>query len=331
MVRRAVTAVLLVLAVLVTVVTIPARYVEHTVLDTEGYLEVVGPLASEPAVQEAVSAAITREVTAQIDVQALVDDALSNAAGRERVPDALTRLSPVVGPALANQVDTMIARAADRLVQSQAFVTLWISANEVGHGTAARVLEDRSGEYLDIENGVVSVPLDPFVEEVRDRLVDRGLTIAERIEPQGRSITLFESDDLAAVSDGVTWLDRLTPWLPVIVLVLVAAAVGDAGAGRRLRTVAVAAGAIALAMLVLQAGVQVGHDRALGALTLQDTGAEAMRLALDAFLAPLRGEIWRVFWVSAVVSVACVGWPWAYPRVRQLVASRRSPASPGPA
>ncbi|MEN5074220.1 hypothetical protein ABE437_10420 [Isoptericola cucumis] len=326
MVRRAVTAVLLVLAVLVTVVTIPARYVEHTVLDTEGYLEVVGPLASEPAVQEAVSAAITREVTAQIDVQALVDDALSNAAGRERVPDALTRLSPVVGPALANQVDTMIARAADRLVQSQAFVTLWISANEVGHGTAARVLEDRSGEYLDIENGVVSVPLDPFVEEVRDRLVDRGLTIAERIEPQGRSITLFESDDLAAVSDGVTWLDRLTPWLPVIVLALVAAAAWVAGVGRRLRTVAVAAGVIALVMLVLQAGVQIGNTRALDALTLQDTGMEAVRLALDAFLTPLRGEIWRVFWVSAVVSVVCFAWPWAWPRARRLASSRRTPA-----
>jgi hypothetical protein len=329
MVRRVVAVLLVVLAVLVAVVTIPARYVEHTVLDTEGYLEVVGPLASEPAVQEAVSTAITREVTEQIDVQALVDDALSNAAGRERVPDAITRLSPVIGPALANQVDTLIARAADRLVQSQAFVTLWISANEVGHGTTVRVLEDRTGEYLNIEDGTVSVPLDPFVEEIKQRLVDRGVTVAERIEPQGRSITLFESEDLATVSDGVRWLDVLTPWLPVVVLALVAAAAWVSGAGRRLRTVAVAAGVIALVMLVLQLGVLIGNNRALGALTLQETGLEAVRLALDAFLAPLRGEIWRVFWVSAVVSVVCFAWPWAYPRGRRLVASRREPSTAG--
>ncbi|MCA5892154.1 hypothetical protein LEP48_02170 [Isoptericola sp. NEAU-Y5] len=319
MIRSVAAAVLVVLAVLVAAVMMPARYVENHVLDTERYLEMVGPLATEPAVQEAVSRALTAEVTDQIDVEAFVEETLADVAERDRVPDAITRLSPVLGPALADQVDSLIARTSDRLVRSSAFTTLWISANEVSHGTAVRVLEQRGGDAVELENGAVTVQLDPLVERAKQALVDRGLTVAERIEPRGRTIVLFESEDLAAAQDGVRWVNTLTPWLPLLLVALVAAAAAVSRSGRRLRTVAVAGAAIAVVMLVLQLVVQVAGDRALESLASTETGIAAVALAVEAFSAPLRAEIWWVFAVASAVALVCFLWPWA--------ARRRSPLS----
>ncbi|WP_155990760.1 hypothetical protein [Paraoerskovia marina] len=316
MTRRVVPVVLVVLAVIFAIIAVPARYVHANVLDTEGYVEMVGPLASDPAVQQTVADAVTEAVVDQVDLQAYAEEALSSLAEGERVPDGVTRLAPVI----ANQTEALIQRTSEKLVQSQQFAEIWVKANQVGHGAATSILSEEDREYVDVENGVISIPLDPVVEALKVRLVDAGLDIAEQIEPQGRSIVLIDSAELGTAQAALAWFDRIAFLLPFLVIGLVAGAA--AVARRRARTVLIAACCLAAVSAILAAGIAIGRAVYLGDLGVSIVSLETVNAVADAFVGPLTAQLWwtTAFWV--LVAVVAGFWPWAAPRVRERLARR---------
>jgi hypothetical protein len=271
--RSLVSGVLVLLAVLAAVLTVPARYVEGTLLDTEASVAATAPLADEITTQDAVAAVLTDTVVGQVDSGLL--------AGA---------LRPVIG------------EVADVFVRSDAFAPAWEEASRQGHAATVAVLRDDS-DVVDAADGVVTLPLDPFLEAVGQALRDRGLPVPEGFATTGADVVLYASDDLSTAQSAVAVLDRWTPWaLPATVLLAVLAAVA-ARPGRRLRTVAVTGVLVAVAMLLLVLLLPEAVQAAFAGLDVGASGQQVLDDVVDALLVPLRTQLWWACGIAAAVGV----------------------------
>ena len=86
--RRIVGAVLLVVGCVLVPVSLSAVWVRNTLLDTDNYVSTVGPLADDPAVQQAIANRVTDALFANVDVEKKVADALPPRAGFLATPVA---------------------------------------------------------------------------------------------------------------------------------------------------------------------------------------------------------------------------------------------------
>ncbi|MFE7405448.1 hypothetical protein [Isoptericola sp. NPDC057559] len=271
--RSFLSGVLVALAVLAAVVTVPARYVEGTLLDTDAYVAATAPLAHEITTQDAVAEALTDTVVGQIDSGVL--------AGA---------LKPVVG------------EVADAFVRSDSFPPAWEAASRQGHASTVAVLRDESA-VVDAADGVVTLPLDPFLESVGQALRDRGLPVPEGFASTGADVVLYASRDLAAAQSAVALVERWAPWtLPVTVLLAVLAVLA-ARPGRRVRTAAVMGGLVAAAMLVLLVLLPETVQAAFARLDVGASGRQVLDDTVDALLVPLRTQLWWAVGVGAAVAV----------------------------
>jgi len=143
MARRAAAGVLVVLVCLLAPLAVAGLWGRDRFLDTDGWAELASELPSDPAARDAVSAEVT-----------------------EVVLDGLG-----VGERIRRRAEPVVREAADRALQSDAFVTVWTEANRAVHASLVRVLEadDGSEIRLDLRPAVALVldaveePLAPIV------------------------------------------------------------------------------------------------------------------------------------------------------------------------
>src|SRR6476660_1572247 len=102
--RRVVGAFLLVVGCVLVPISLSAVWVRNTLLDTDQYVSTVGPLASDPEVQQALAARITTAVMTRADVAEKIADALPSSAAFLAVP-------------IENAVGSTVNDAALRLVE----------------------------------------------------------------------------------------------------------------------------------------------------------------------------------------------------------------------
>ena len=105
---------------------------------------------------------------------------------------------------------------------SDAFADAWVQANRVAHEQLVKALTGEGGGAVTVANDTVSVNLAPFVETVKQRLVEAGFSLAARIPAVDASFVLFQSDDIPRARSAFNLLNTLGVWLPVVALVLLA-------------------------------------------------------------------------------------------------------------
>lgn len=141
---------------------------------------------------------------------------------------------------------------SDRVVQSDAFADAWVAANRVAHEQLVAALTGTRSGSITVENDTVSVNMAALIQTVKERLVDRGFTLAERIPEVDASFVLFQSQDVARAQRAFNLIDTLCVWLPIIALLLIAIGVHVAKNHRR---ALVGAGiGVAVGMVVLALG-----------------------------------------------------------------------------
>jgi len=86
--------VLLVVAALLATLSVVARYARDEIINTDEYVATVTPLASDPAVQNAIAARVSTAVIEKIDIPNLINQ-LAQATGR---PNADVIASAIAGP-----------------------------------------------------------------------------------------------------------------------------------------------------------------------------------------------------------------------------------------
>ncbi|MFI8219700.1 hypothetical protein [Streptomyces sp. NPDC085932] len=248
---------LILLAALLSLLSVVAVWANSVVQDTDRYVDTVGPLASDPDVQKAVTNRVTTAVLAQIDVDALVKE-LTDAAAQEGVPPRVAQLLGDLDGPIENGLKQLVRDTVERVVTSSAFETVWVDANRRAHAALDKALTGRSDGAVKLENNQVVVDLGPIVADVKQRLADAGLSAAEKIPDVQTGFVVFASEDVGDIKTYVRVLQILGGWLPVIALLV--AAVGVFVAFNRRHALIGAALAVFVAMLVLGIGLTVARD-----------------------------------------------------------------------
>lgn len=289
--RPLVAGILIAIAALLAPVAVLATWARDEIEDTDRYIETITPLASDPAVQDAIATRIEDAIFSRLDVEAITQEVVNALSQQDLPANAVATLQAVSGP-LASAIEGFISDQIDAFVQSNRFEELWIEANRDAHKAMVAILTGEGTETVDVSNGAVSINIGELVNEVKQSLVNRGFALAERVPKVTATYTVFQSDDLTKAQGAFKLLDGVATWLPIVGLVLLAAAVMLA---RDRRRALLAAGlAIAGSMLLLGALLNLIRPIYLDAIpadastdaaaAVYDTLVDFIRMALRAVL-----------------------------------------------
>ena len=250
--RPVVVTLLVALIAVLTPLGVVARWAHDEVSDTDRYVESVAPLASDPAVQNAVTNRITNEIVTRLEVEAVTEQAIQALSDRGLPPLAATSLQALGGP-LSDAIEGFIRDQVANLVESDSFQTAWEEANRQAHTQLVAVLTGKDTDVVQVSDNAVSVNLATVIEAVKQQLVDRGFTLAERLPTVDAEFTIFQSADITKAQNAFRVLSAINTWLPVVILVLLAAALAIARSRRRtlIATMLAVAGTMLLLGVVL--------------------------------------------------------------------------------
>ena len=196
-------SVLLAVAVLLTTVAVWAN---KQVTNTEYFVETIGPLASDPVVQQEVSEKITQAVVAAADIDGRLGTYL---------PGQLDFLAEKSNVAFQKLVTSLVGE----LVESDAFRSLWSGAVRVVHIAIKQVLTG-DGVANTLVAGVLS--LQSFIQAAIDALVAKGAEFLKDVSFIGSdySIEFIQPETLQSVRGWVEVLQKSATLLPLLALLL---------------------------------------------------------------------------------------------------------------
>ncbi|MET9625618.1 hypothetical protein ABZZ37_33290 [Streptomyces sp. NPDC006464] len=292
--RSALSAVLIVLAVILAPLSVVAVWTNDIVGDTDRYVATVAPLASDPDVQAGITNRVTNVVMEHVDVPLLLDQVAPE--DRPRLEAALKKLEGPLTDALRGLVETITSK----FVTSDAFATVWTDVNRRAHAAVDKALTGSGDGAVKLEGDKVTIDLAPVVEQVKQRLVDSGLTVASKIPEVHTDFTVMTSDQVGKVKTGARLLDVMGVWLPVIAVLLAAGGVWLAV--RRRRALVVTALAMAVAVGILGIGLTVFRTFYLDALPASVNPAAAGSV-YDALIRFLRAGVRTVVTLGVIVAL----------------------------
>jgi hypothetical protein len=289
--RRVLVAFLVVLGCVLAPISVIAVWTHNTLLNTDRYVDTVGPLAADPAIQRALANRVTQVLADNVDIE-------------KEVEDALPAKASFAAPFVAQGIERFVNEAALKLVQTQQFESLWNNVNRRAHARLVTVLKGEGTETVATRDGKVEVNLKPVITQVQDKLESLGVSIFDQLPVGsiGTTFTLFESKDLRSAQEAVKILDTLSIVLPILTVLLLAAAL--ALSGNRRRTLLRSAVGVALAVGLLLVLLRVGRTIYLDALTSAGANEEAAAAAYDQILSFLRLACQTVFVLAVIVAIA---------------------------
>jgi hypothetical protein len=301
--RPVVATVLIVVIAILTPLGVIARWAHNEVADTDRYVESVTPLASDPAVQAAVTDRVTQEIIDRLQIEAVTQQAIDGLSERGLPPLAAQSLTALGGP-LADSIQGFIHDQVAQLVESDQFETAWIEANRRAHTQLVAVLTGKDSDLVEITNNAVNINLAPVIDAVKERLVGRGFTLAERLPTVDAQFTIFQSDDITKAQGAFRMLSALNTLLPILLLVLLAVAVGVA---RNRRTALIAAMlAVAGSMLLLGVALNAFRMIYLDAIPTDQIPVEAAASIYDTLVWFIRLNLRAILVLT--LAVAFVAW-----------------------
>ncbi|MFJ9893894.1 hypothetical protein ACIQPR_11250 [Streptomyces sp. NPDC091280] len=278
-VRSLVAVLLVVLGCVLAPLGVVAAWTADTVGDTDRYVKTVAPLATQPDIQDAVAGRVTSAVMDHLDLTTL----LSGVAPAQR--PLLEKALGALGGSLEDAVRAFVHDKARAVAASDAFARIWKDANRRVHSTVDKALTGSGGGAVQLDGGAVTLDVAPVVDQVKQRLVDDGMTVAGKIPEIHTSITLVRNDDLDAYRKYFRLLQLAGFWLPLVAVLLVAA--GVLLARRRRRALVTGALGVAAATALLGLGLGIARALYLDALPsgVSQPAAGAVYDALTRFLA----------------------------------------------
>ena len=293
--RSVAAALVIVLAALLTTPAGLAYWGQRTVNDTERYVETVGPLVDSEEVQAAIATKVADALERQVDVEALLNTAFAG------VITERPRLQALVGP-LAGAVNGLIASQVLEFIESDAFADFWVAANTRLQQALIRILEGEATGALSLEGDQIVLDVSEVIEQVQERLVERGLTMIENlpIPDQDRQIVLMEAPQLERARTLHAVVQPVAQWLIAAVAVLYLA--GLVLSRRRPRMTVIIGAVLAANALLLAFALSVGEE--LFNDSLSDTElAQASTVVYDTLLSFLKRGQGVLLWLGLILVV----------------------------
>ncbi|WP_232303922.1 hypothetical protein [Pseudofrankia sp. DC12] len=284
--RRIGTIVLCILGCLLCVASVSAVWLRGEVLDTNRYLKSVGPLASNPVIQDAVATEVAKAV------------------GEEAVKQTRGHLPASIGGLVAEPIGGATEKATRQIVlsfvRSGAFKATWIAVNRTAHQQLVAALEGRPGSLLAVDNdGVLTLELNPVIVAVAHQLA--GLGVAEsKLRSLSVRMPISRISGIGRARAAAKWLARAAFWLPLLTVTALAGAVLTAVSRRRM-LIAVGV-SVTATMAVFWVILLTGRSLMVSGIS-DPVLARAATAAVDQVSLFLRGEIW----VTGAVGLAVAG------------------------
>ncbi|MET9892093.1 hypothetical protein ABZZ47_18050 [Streptomyces sp. NPDC006465] len=250
--RNTASAVLIVLTCILVPIALLTVWVHDIALDTDRYVATVAPLASDPAIEDAAIKRITHAADVRVDGNQAASDIAAWLQSQGLPPKAAQAVKGL-GPQLDAAVDSTVQKVVTRFVQSDRFEQIWKTANREAHAGVVHALTGQGRGAIGVSGGTVTLNVGEAVDEVKQALVDAGLSPASKIPDVNKQMVLFQSDQLDKIRKGAHLLDVIGNWFPVIVVLIGAAGVLLAHRRRRalIRTTLGAAFACLIIAIVL--------------------------------------------------------------------------------
>ena len=324
--RKVFAVVFIVIAVLAFSAATPGVWARRTVYNSNRYLAVVGPLASDPAIQEALARQLTQAVFTATDVEAKVQAAIA-----ERAP----RLGFIAGP-LTSSLQGFVQDQAQKVLASSQFQDFWVSANTVLQKQVVAVLDGNS-DVLTVQGNQVVFNYLPLLNDALQQLsgtlsaiLNRQITLPtitpDTVPSQAvtsletalgvtlpdtfGSVTLFQGDELTSVQDAVSTFNKVL--ILAIVLFIIGAALALVLSTNRRRTLLQLVTAL-IVVVVLERRFAIAEANNVVSMAKPENQA-AVQAIIGAFLSSLLLATKRILWVLFVVLIVAVvtaPYPWA--------------------
>ena len=340
--RRILVGLLVVLSCLGLVAGVVAYWTHETLLKTDRFMAVVGPLGQDPAVQQMIADKATEQIFTGLQVESRVKDAL---------PDKLGILAAPITKAVRDFTQARM----EKFTQSEEFQTLWTKGLTTAHQGAVRLIRDEAPN-VSVVNGEVRLNLVPFIakglEQVAQGAADLfGLNVnvqlpeiaanedpsAARVMLQQQlgltlpdnfgTIVIMSEDQLLALQDSVKMFDRLVIVLMLVTLIFFVLSI-VLSLNRRRTLIELGLG-IAAAFLIARAATRRLEQMIVDSIT-DPTTQGAAKAGISTVLGNLRTiGVW-VLVIGIIVAVAAylVGRPKWFMRViawvRGVVSDRPS-------
>jgi hypothetical protein len=297
--RSVTAAICLVVAALLTTPAAVAFWGQRTLNDSQRYLQTVGPLVDSPQVQAAIATKVTAAIQQQVDVEAILNQVFAG------VITDRPRLQALVGP-MAGAVNGLIETQVREFIASDTFAEFWVTANTRAQAALVRILQgnEESGS-ISLQGDQVVLDLSEVIDQVKQRLVARGLTIVERVSipDKDRQIVLMDAPRLKQARTIYAFANPVARWLIVVVAVLYLAALMLSR--RRPRMTVIIGAVVAANALVVAWALSVGRQLFVDQLAGTEFGP-ASTVFYDSLLSYLQRGQQVLLWLGLILVV--VGW-----------------------
>ncbi|WP_307164416.1 hypothetical protein [Streptomyces rishiriensis] len=215
--RTALSAVLVALSCLLVPFGALAAWAAYGLTDTRGYVATMAPLASDPAVRNAVA------------------DTVGDGVARE-----------------AGMDPAFLRDAVRSFTATRAYRTAWDAGNEAAHTAVMKALNDESA---DRDSRPVTVDLAAVTSPLKHRMTADHVPFADRLPVEHTRVALLPPAELTALRKGYHVLDVAGFWLPLAAVVFAVAGISVAVSRRRAVTATALGTALGGALLGLAVAV----------------------------------------------------------------------------
>jgi len=312
--RNVLVGVLVFLSCLAVVVTGVAWWTHYSVLNTDGYMKIVGPVGKDPEAVKALSDYVAGQIVSATDLQ-------------QRTADALPPKAQIFAGPITGALDNFIAKETNKVLSTPQAYDLWLKVNSLAHEKIVALLRgDTTATY--IEGSDVKLNTLPLISQVLiwlDGKLSGALgtkfsppVIAPETPPDeaiqqvsdwtGRTlpadfgqITLLQNDSLGPAQSAVRLFDTLVWVLLVVTIVLIAVTIWLSR--RRRRTLIELGIGAAFALILTRVIVKQASTALVDSIPSGGT-VTLLRDVVSASLGPLTTlTIWLAV-ISVVVAVA---------------------------
>lgn len=211
----------------------------NTVTKTDRYIETVGPLVDDPAIQKAVAVYATDQIYQNVDVQPILTNALPPRAA-------------FLAPALASQLEHQTEVVLNKVVASPKFKEVWINTQRKTHQNLINAATKYAGDG--------TIKLTGAYQFLSSQLAGTPLSFLanKQLPNKVGNITLVNSRYLPAFHKLVT---RIDTWRIMSISLLVVTSVGAAWLSRNRRRTTITLGlSYALIMFMTLIAIRLGDE-----------------------------------------------------------------------
>jgi hypothetical protein len=308
-------ALVVVTSILVTV-SVTAVWARRNALNTDRYVQTIGPVAQDVRVQRALGRYVTDQAMSAIDPEELFKEAL---------PERGQILAAPLTSALRGFVNDRV----NAFLATDEFSRLWVRINEVAHERVVDVLNGDLPPSLQVQGNDVVVNVIPVVNQVLARIGEAspeifGRTVnlptvtvdeipedaIQKVESAlGRDLpenfgqfTVFDASKLQQVQDTVTLFNRLVVVAVILAVVLFALALWVSP--RRRRTLLQLMVGIALGIVIIRRlGLRLEDDVVE---LVRPENRDAVQVVVGAFVSSLLDATAWILGIAAVVAVVAL-------------------------